>query len=945
MPATHTPYHTRPADAVAAGLGVDPAAGLSADDAARRLGEQGRNELTETGGRTVWGILYEQFAEAMVILLAAAALVSLLLGEYADAAVILLIVVLNAALGFFQDYRAEKAMAALKQLSVPTVRVRRGGQTTEVPAPEVVPGDVVLLEAGNLVPADGRLLSARNLRVEEAALTGESEPAEKFADTLDDPDAPLADRRNLAFSGTTVTYGRGELLVTGTGMDTELGRIAAMLQGVDDSQTPLQRRLARLGVQLAAAVAAIIAVVMGLELLRRPDVLEDFGFTREYLGRAGGDLKEIVQTALSMAVAAVPEGLPAVATICLALGARRMFKRHALIRRLPAVETLGSVTVICSDKTGTLTQNRMTVTVLDVLGERLEPDSADLTDRAEAALLLAGGDLCNDAELRHLPDGADAGDEPEVIGDPTEGALVVAAERAGLDRVKLAALFPRVTELPFDSDRKRMTTVHDIVREPGHSENPAEVALRSLPGGDAFEQVAFTKGAVDALLDVCERVWSEGAVHPLDDDWRERIERTNGELAADGKRVLGVAVRGYSAKEFTDGADAADAERDLTFVGLVGMIDPPRPEVADAIARCRTAGIRPVMITGDHPLTAGTIARELGLNETGEVVTGRELNAMSAEEFAETASTAAVFARVSPEHKLRIVEALRADGQVVAMTGDGVNDAPALKRADIGVAMGVTGTDVSKEAAEMVLTDDDFATLVAAVEEGRTVYDNVRKFLKYTLTSNAGEIWVMLVAPLVGLFSTVFAGTPLPLLPLQILWINLVTDGLPGLALAVEPGERDIMDRPPIDPAANLLGGRMWRHILWVGLSMGLISFFVGWAYWDGPGADDENVTRFRTVVFTVLTFSQMGHALAVRSDTRSLFSLGLRSNVLLLFAVALTFVLQLALLYVPWLADVFYVMPLGLADLAWCLAVSTAVFWLVELEKWVVRRRTASHV
>ena len=951
MSAVSAAPHAVSAEALAAELGVDPDAGLPPAEAAARLAAHGPNALAEAPGRTRWRILYEQFAEPMVLLLVGAAAVSLGLGEYTDAAVILLIVVLNAALGFFQDSRAEHAMAALKSMAVPTVTVRRGGGPAEVGSKEIVPGDVVTLEAGARVPADGRLISASNLKVEEAALTGESQPVLKHASQTLPADAPLADRANCAFSGTVVTAGRGRLLVTATGMGTELGRIAGMIQGVETESTPLQKRLAGLGKSLAVAVAGIIAVVVGLELLRRD----------EYTWPV---FQEVVQTALSMAVAAIPEGLPAVATITLALGARRMLKRNALIRRLPAVETLGSVTVICSDKTGTLTQNKMTVTVLDAAGDRVDFSGdvpAGLTDRAELALLLAGADLCNDAEPSRGGDGG-------AVGDPTETALVVAAGRAGLDRDRLRAAFPRVAELPFESDRKRMTTVHNIVRDPGPAESPAETAVKNIAGSDAWRQIAFTKGAVDSLLGVCDAVWDGGTVHELDDGWRDRIEAANAALAADGVRVLAVAFRPFEEDAFAPDEPAAGAEEALTFVGLLGLIDPARPEAAAAIRECRTAGVRVKMITGDHPLTAGYIARDLGLTASDRVVTGRELDAMLAADdgsFGRAAAEAAVFARVTPEHKLRLVAALRDAGEVVAMTGDGVNDAPALKRADIGVAMGVTGTDVSKEAAAMVLTDDNFATIVAAVKEGRTVYANVRKFLKYTLTSNAGEIWVMLFGPLLGLFAFAsdrfgaFERTPLPLLPLQILWINLVTDGLPGLALAVEPSEKRAMDRPPVDPAASLLGGRMARHIVWVGLTMGLLSFFVGWAYWDGVSAGDAgagggaaggedageeyNVALFRTVVFTVLTLSQMGHALAVRSDTESLFSQGLLSNKLMVGSVALTFALQVAIMYVPPLAALFHVVPLGAFDFLVCLAASTAVFWAVELEKWAVRRRGAA--
>ncbi|MFN2227794.1 MAG: cation-translocating P-type ATPase, partial [Anaerolineae bacterium] len=797
----------------------------------------------------------------------------------------------------------------------------------EISARELVPGDVVLLEAGALVPADGRLLESVNLRVEEAALTGESEPVDKETRALDRPDPsgtsgqalPLGDRRNMVYMGTIVTYGRGVAVVTATGMGTELGRIAELIQTVEREPTPLQRRLAQLGRGLAVAALAIVAVVFVLGLLR------------------GEEWQLMLLTAISMAVAAVPEGLPAVVTIALALGAQRMLRRQALIRKLPAVETLGSVTVICSDKTGTLTENRMTVTVLDVLGETQQVDTlleegipvadAEMLAHQRPAvrslgLLAKAAALANDASLERTEEGG-----YRAVGDPTEGALVVAAAELGLVKETLDGRWPRVGEVPFTSERKRMTTVHRVGVSADDSDAP----------WCCGSHVAFAKGAVDSLLEISNRVWSGDEELPLDGELRARIVAANDRLAGQGQRVLGVAFRPLD--ELPDLAKEGAIERGMTFIGLVGMIDPPRPEVREAVATARAAGIRPVMITGDHPLTAQQIARELGIAReldvapepaitmAGRPLTGRDLSGMTDDDLEGVVDEVAVYARVSPEHKLKIVRALQDRGQIVAMTGDGVNDAPALKKADIGVAMGITGTDVSKEAADMVLLDDNFATIVAAVKEGRTIYDNIRKFIKYTLTSNAGEIWVMLLAPL--------AGMPLPLLPLQILWINLVTDGLPGLALGVEPPERDTMRRPPHDPGESIFGQGLGRHVAWVGLLMGLVSLGIGYGAWRGGWA------HWQTMLFTTLTLSQMGHALAVRSR-ESLFTVGLWSNRALLGAVLLTFVLQLAVVYVPFLQDLFRTDALSLGELLLSLLLSLVVFWGVELEKWLMRRGRA---
>jgi P-type Ca2+ transporter type 2C len=904
-------WHTSEVEEVLNALGTHAASGLSDEEAARRLAERGPNELEDRGTRRPWVILWEQFTSAMIVILIVAAVVSALLGDYVDSIAIAAIVVLNAALGYAQEYRAERAMAALKRLSAPSVKVRREGHVREISASELVPGDVALLEAGNLVPADGRLLEGANLRVQESALTGESEPVDKDPAALEEEDAPLGERAGMVYSSTVVASGRGLFIVTETGMATELGKIAAMIQAADSEQTPLQRRMNQVGKVLALAALAIVGVVFVLGLLR------------------GEDLEVMFLTAVSLAVAAVPEGLAAVVTIALALGAQRMLRRHALIRKLPAVETLGSVTVICSDKTGTLTENRMTATVLDVADHTVELAGGSLTssqpgsDGTQPAededpavtLLLAGGTLCNDALLEE-----DEDDGYRAIGDPTEGALVVAAAREGMKKPKLEASLPRIREVPFDSRRKRMTTVHEVVSPSG---SETWETLISNGGGDGAPYVAFTKGAVDSLLEISSHVWSgDGRIEALGEEWRERISAANERLAGDGVRVLGVGLRRLQGLD----GDEDELERDLIFVGMVGMIDPPRPEAKDAVDTCKRAGIRPVMITGDHPLTAGYIATELGILDDRRILMGRDLDNISGDELKGLVEEVPVYARVSPENKLSIVEALREKGHIVAMTGDGVNDAPALKKADIGVAMGVTGTDVSKEAADMVLTDDNFATIVAAVEQGRVIYDNIRKFIKYLLTSNSGEILVMLMGPFVGL--------GLPLVPLQILWINLVTDGLPALAVSAEPAERGTMRRPPRPPGESVFARGLGRHILWVGALMALVSLATGLWY------SQVEPEIWQTMLFTTLTLSQLAHVMAIRSGDESLFSVGLLSNKPLLGAVALTFVLQLVAIYTPFFQGFLETEALPLADLAIAVALSTIIFWAVEVEKWLTRRK-----
>ncbi len=910
-------WHTLSGADIVALLHTDAAAGLTGEEATRRLAQYGPNELAERDQKSAWRSLWEQLSATLVVVLIVAAVMSAALGDFKDAGAILAVVVLNTVLGLLHERRAERAMTLLKRLAVPIVKVRRDGQVIELRSRDIAPGDIVLLEAGNVVPADCRLLACANLRTQEAALTGESEPVDKSSQVVHDREAPVGDRRNMVFAGTVVTYGRGQAVVTATGMRTELGRIADLIQTVEREPTPLQRRLDQLGRFLAGLATFLVAIIF-IEGLAR-----------------GEGVRTMFLTAVSMAVAAVPEGLPAVVTIALALGAQRMLKRNVLIRKLPAVETLGSVTVICSDKTGTLTENRMTVTVLDVAGRHLDvtealhrsaltvdedPDQAGVPDHDPAlTLLLAGSALCNDAILSAQ---ADQPGHFHTIGDPTEGALVLAAARFRLRKPDLDLQFPRVAEAPFDSDRKRMTTVHELPP----STLPVPVSgldvLRELdPLLAPRRYVSFTKGAIEPLLRVSSSVWADGRVQPLTPDWRARVETAHDRLARDGMRVLGLAFR-----VFDPPADKDTLEHDLVFVGLMGMTDPPRAEVKDAVATCREAGIRPVMITGDHPLTARHVARQLGIEAGGTVVTGTEIEHLPDADLQALAERTAVFARVSPEHKLRIVQALQSRGHVVAMTGDGVNDAPALKRADIGVAMGITGTEVSKEAADMVLGDDNFATIVAAVEEGRVIYDNIRKFILYLLSSNSGELWVMLLAP--------FLGLPLPLLPLQILWINLVTDGLPALALSVEPPERHAMRRPPISPTENILGRGLLRQIVWLGLVLGLTP--LGMGYWFRAAGHPG----WQTMTFTTLTLSQLALVLAVRSERYSFFTIGPFSNTPLLVTVAVTFLLQMMVTYVPFWQDVLHTQPLAPSELGVSLLLATVPFWALELQKWISRRR-----
>lgn len=901
---TDTNWYQISADAALEQLGSSRE-GLSGTEVEERLATFGTNELEDRGGRSSLQIFLSQFRDLFTAILIVAAVVSAFLKDWIEAVAILAIIILNAVMGYVQEKKAEEAMAALKRMAVPEVTLVRSGETIVTSAADVVPGDVLVLETGNIVPADGRLVEAINMEIEEAPLTGESVPVGKEADLVYNKDLAVADRRNLVYRGTTVTRGRGMVAVTDTGMRTELGRIAEMLQAVPEERTPLQRRLDHLAKVLAIVALAIVAVLFVIGIMR------------------GESVEVMLLTSVSLAVAAIPEAMPAVVTIALSLGAQRMLQKRALIRRLPAVETLGSVSVICTDKTGTLTENRMTVTVLDLAneevaltGEASGPFTIMKTGADEIALgleaSLAAGALCNDATLTASQIGNRS------VGDPTETALVLAAAELQIPKPGLESLFPRVGEIPFDSTRKRMTTIHSVPETlPEWVDGIATVFPPDTVAA------SFTKGAVERVSERSTSVLVAGAVEPMTEEWQRRITERVDELAATGTRVLAVAARGWDAVP-----KGEQAEHDLVFIGLFGLMDPPRAEVSDAVATAKAAGINTVMITGDHPLTARHIATEVGIGGGDEFLIGSDLDRMNDAELAEAVKHTSVFARVSPEHKLRLISAYREDGEPTAMTGDGVNDAPALKRADIGIAMGITGTDVSKEAADMVLLDDNFATIVSAVEEGRVIYDNIRKFIKYLLTCNASEIAVMIIGPLLGM--------PIPLLPLQILWMNLVTDGLPALALGVEPAEDDVMNRSPRSANETIFGGGVVQYIAAFGTLMAALALIVGWLAWNPDGHDPA----WQTMLFTTLIFSQLALALEVRAEKKSLFSSGLLANKAMLSAVGIGVVAHFALIYVPFLQNVFNTVALGPKDLLISLGAAFVILIAAELWKWIARKR-----
>lgn len=843
--------------------------GLSTAEAKIRLAKYGPNEIKEKKKRSPIVMFFDQFSDFVILVLIAAAIVSAFIGEFLDALAIICIVILNAIIGFLQEYRAERAIAALKKMAEPIAKLIRDGAVINLPSSQLVPGDIVLLEAGRVVPADMRLIEAVHMRVDESALTGESIPVEKQTKPLLEENLPLGDRKNIAYKGTFVTYGRGTGIVIGTGHETELGRIATMLETTEEVKTPLQKRLAKFGQKLALAILIACAAIFIFNVLR------------------GEPLLLMFLTAVALAVAAIPEALPAVATITLALGAKKMVRQNALVRKLPAVETLGSVTYICSDKTGTLTQNKMMVEEFYVDENLIR--SSDL--QGQSTNLLQALALNNDAQV-------DA--EGNVIGDPTEIALYTIAKNKGFEKVELEQKFPRLAEIPFDAERKCMTTFHQ------------------RPDGRV---VSFTKGAVEVLAGKSDTILTAKGLSDLNKD---EISRINEKMASDGLRVLAIAMKEWD--NLPEDRSPENVEKGLTILGLVGMMDPPREEAKEAVSLCKTAGIKPVMITGDHPLTAMAIARRLGISngDPEAMITGSELERLPLQEFEKRVEDIRVYARVAPEQKLKIVKALQDKGQIVAMTGDGVNDAPALKRADIGVSMGVAGTDVAKEASHMILLDDNFATIVKAVREGRRIYDNILKFLKYSMTSNVGTIWAIFLAP--------FFGLPLPMLPIQILWMNLLCDSLPGLALTTEQPEKDVMNRPPRQPTEGVFEQGRGFFILRFGLIIGLAALLLQ-AYAMSKGMP------WQTMVFTALLIGRMAVVMGVRSERDSLFKIGLFSNKPLLGAVFLTIVLQLAAIYVPFLNSVFKTEPLTISELALTFALPLTVFLIMEAEKFFLRK------
>ena len=883
-------WHTRTPDQAFAQL-QSGQSGLGQKEAGERAGKYGPNEIQSAHRISAWEILVEQFKNVLILILLGATVISLFLGHGIESIVIAVIVLFAVLLGFIQEYRAERAIEALRQMAAPTATVIRDGQETKIPARDVVPGDVVVLHTGDRIPADGRLIESINLQLEEAALTGESVPVEKHTQALPTDDLPVGDRKNMVYAGTAVTYGRGKALIVATGMQTEFGKIAQLLQTVESGKTPLQQNLDKVGSVLARAAFVVVAIIVALGLLR------------------GQPFIEMLIFGIALAVAVVPEALPAVVTISLAIGVQKMVKRNALVRRLPAVETLGSTSVICSDKTGTLTKDEMTVRKLYVAGQTFSVTGSGYSPtghfstnggtpteiNTELKQLLSAATLASDAQL--VQNGNKDGDNDwDIKGDPTEGALIVAAAKAGLKKEALEESYPRVQEIPFTSESKRMTTLH-----------------RTKKG-----LVAYTKGAPEIILENCDSILTESGVKKLDGITRQKVLDAAQGFAANALRVLAIASKPDAVLE--------SAQLGMTFIGLAGMIDPPRPEAKEAIAVCESAGIRPVMITGDHPITAQAVARELGLLKNGRVVTGADLDDISDEQFKSEVETIDVYARVSPTHKLRVVTALQANEHIVAMTGDGVNDAPALKKADIGIAMGITGTDVTKEAAAMTLTDDNFASIVAAVEEGRGVFGNIKKYLMYLLSSNIGEIGLMAGSALLGL--------PLPLTAVQILYVNLTTDGLPALALSVDPPEKDLMKRRPRNPrtgiftrpvVALMLAGGIWSTLINLGLFI--------WAMNSGRSQEEA-----MTMTFVSLVLVQFFKAYNFRSDRHSVFNRPFENkwlNTAILWEIALL----LLIIYIPALHEPFNTFSLPLIDWAIIFGLSLTISPVLELVKWMERK------
>lgn len=855
--------------------------GITGEDAAKRREVYGKNELEEGKKKTMFDMFIEQFKNFMVIILIIAAAVSGFLGEVTDTIIIMIVVVINAVLGVLQESKAEKALAALKRMSSPHVKVRRNGEAVQISNEEVVPGDIVILEAGDFVPADMRLLESASLKIEEAALTGESVPVDKIVSKIERQDLVIGDRKNMAYSGSSITYGRGLGVVTATGMNTEVGKIAKHLSNAESQETPLQRKLEEMSKYLTYGILAISVIIF---------------FAGVFQGR---NYFEMFLTAVSLAVAAIPEGLPAVITIVLALGVQKMAKRNSIIRKLSAVETLGSTEIICSDKTGTLTQNKMTVREVYINRALKSAEEASEKDKS-FNIFLDSLVLCNDSKTTRLDK-----ENISAMGDPTETSLIHFAASKGLFKDDLDKASPRVEEIPFDSDRKLMTTINDV--------------------GGTYR--AFTKGAPDVLVERCSHIMVDSEIKELTKELAEGITRANKSMADKALRVLAVAIKDLD--KVPENMSSENIENNLVFVGLVGMIDPPRLEAKDAVRVCAEAGIRPVMITGDHKDTAAAIARELGIiKNDDEVITGSELNKISEEEFEDLVTKFSVYARVSPEHKVRIVNAWKKRGKIVAMTGDGVNDAPALKASDIGIGMGITGTDVAKGVSNMVLADDNFATIVIAVEEGRKIYSNIRKAIQFLLSSNLGEVVTLFVATMLN-WTILF--------PIHILWVNLVTDTLPALALGVEVAEKDIMKQKPRKSSSSFFAGGVGISILYQGIIKGLITlftFYIGISYYSEPVAV--------TMAFATLGLIQLAHSLNTRSNTKSLFKLGVFTNRYLVWAIIISAVMQLIVIFVPFFNGIFRVVQLDLVQWLIVLAASLSIIPIVEIGKFIHNIKSA---
>ena len=859
-------------------LDVNLETGLSSEEVKTRRAKYGDNTLTEKKPKSIVTMFLSQFKDFMVIILLVAAVISGVLGEWSDTIIILIVVMLNAIIGVVQENKAEKSLEALKSLSSPSAKVLRNGQKVEIKSEELVPGDVMLLDAGDYVSADGVLIEGASLQIEESALTGESVPVDKNTQIPEGEDLPLGDRLNYVFTSSLVTNGRGKVIVTETGMNTEIGNIADMLQNQEEMRTPLQDKLDQLGKMLGIGAIAICALIFAIGYFQ------------------GRDLFEMFLVAVSLAVAAIPEGLPAIVTIVLSLGVQRMIKKDAIIRKLPAVETLGTASVICSDKTGTLTQNKMTVTKLYTYGELEDIENVDV-NKSNKSLALRIGLLSNDSVVETV-DG-----EKKELGDPTEIALVVSAENLGMLKKEQELKLKRVEELPFDSDRKLMTTIHS--------------------DGDKFK--FFTKGAVDVILNRCSKILVGEEIKELTESMKQEIKDVNEDMSKKALRVIALAYKEETA--IPTQLTTEVVENELVFVGMEAMIDPPREEAKVAVAKCKSAGIRPVMITGDHKVTAMAIATELGiLDESGEAIEGSDVENMTQEQLNESVERYSVYARVSPEHKVRIVNAWQSRGKIVAMTGDGVNDAPALKTANIGCAMGITGTDVSKQAADMILTDDNFSTIVSAVEEGRSIFDNIKKSINFLLSCNLGEI--------IALLTSIVLGMPLPLLPIHILWVNLITDSLPALALGVDPAEPDLMERKPRDPKKSIFADGLLLSIIFQGIIIGvvtLIAFNLGLR---------TSVEEGRTMAFVTLSLAQLMHTFNVRSVDKSIFQVGLFTNKYLIGANLLSIFLIAVIILVPPLREIFKLTLLKTDYLLEVIGLSLVPIILVEIRKLITRTR-----